>query len=525
MKTRWYILLLLGLLVTVGLCLLGIQGRGARRYAAVLEESAPHDALAFIQPDYNDVTIPPNIAPLNVTIQNPGQRYIMKVRAAQGQPILIMSRHGSMRIPLKGWRRLLAKNAGGKLYYDIAVQQENGNWQRLKTISNRIAQEPIDSHIAYRLLKPQYSVFRDLGIYQRDLETYKESVILHSRSFRQGCVNCHAFHNYDPGRMLLSIRSQPYGVSCMHLEGGKISKIGTKFGHTAWHPSGTLAAYSVFDVRLLLHSARQTVQDVMEFDSMIAYYPLDQSTVKSAPVLRDPNRLETHPSWGPQGKFLYFASAPKLWHDMNKFPPARYGDVQYDIQRVSYELATDTWGNIETLVPSQTLQKSCIMPRVSPDGRFLLFCACDYGCFGIYQPSNDLFMMDLSTHETQKLSCNSDFSDSWHAWSSNSRWIVFSSKRPTGQFTRLYLCYIDEEGRARKPFVLPQKDPEFYDSYMYCYNVPEMITGPVRVRQRQLIAAIRSSQAVAVDGVTQPSPQMETQAGQDNIHSYRMRRE
>ena len=524
MKIRWY-MLLLGLPVAVGLCMLGLQGRAARRYAGVLEQPTSHDALALIQPDYNDLTIPPNIAPLNVKILNPGRRYVMKVHGAQGQAILLTNRHGSMRIPLKPWRKLLARNAGARLFYDIAVQQEDGHWQRLKTVSNRIAQEPIDSHLAYRLIKPLYSTFHDMGIYQRELASFKESLILHNRDFQRGCVNCHAFLDHDPKRMLLGIRSKPYGVSCLHVEDGDISKIATKFGHTSWHPSGQLVAYSIYDVRLLLHAVRQTTQDVIEFDSMLAYYRLGQDAAQSAIPLRDRSRLETQPSWDPQGKFLYFASAPKLWTDMKKFPPARYAEVRYDIQRIAYDVATDTWGDIETVVPSTRLNQSCIFPSVSPDGRFLMFCACAYGCFGLYQPSTDLFAMDLETGDIQRLACNSDFSESWHVWSSNSRWIVFSSKRPTGQFTRLYLCYIDENGRARKPFVLPQRDPEFYDSALHCYNVPEMITGPVRIPKRQLLAAIRSSQAHAVDGVTQPSPQMEAEAGQDSLDSERMRRE
>jgi Tol biopolymer transport system component len=236
---------------------------------------------------------------------------------------------------------------------------------------------------------------------------------------------------------------------------------------------------------------------------------VDQQKVRTAPVLSDPNRLETQPSWSPDGMFLYFASAPKLWTDMKRFPPDRYADLRYDIQRVAYDQATDTWGPIETVVSSIQMGKSCVLPRISPDGRFLLFSTCDYGCFPIYQPSTDLYIKDLRTGEVRRLECNSDFTDSWHTWSGNGRWIVFSSKRPTGRFTRLYLSFIDENGRSSKPFVLPQEDPEFYDSFLYAYNVPELISGPVKVSHRRLIQAVRSHKAIQVDALTRATPKAE----------------
>ncbi len=307
--------------------------------------------------------------------------------------------------------------------------------------------------------------------------------------------------------MTLGIRSPVYGVSCLFVEDGVVDKIGTKFGHTSWHPNGKVIAYSAFDVRMFFHTGRPDVQDVVEMDSMLAYYLTEEKKVKTVPVLADPNRLETQPSWSPDGRFLYFASAPKLWTDMKRFPPPRYADLRYDIQRISYDPNADAWGPIETVVSSEPTGKSCVFPRISPDGRFLLFSVCDYGCFPIYLSGTDLYLKDLRSGEVRKLECNSDFTDSWHTWSGNSRWIVFSSKRPTGRFTHLYISFIDENGSASKPFLLPQEDPEFYDSFLYAYNVPELISGPVPVNSRQLLRAVRSPKAIPVDALTRATPE------------------
>lgn len=93
----------------------------------------------------------------------------------------------------------------------------------------------------------------------------------------------------------------------------------------------------------------------------------------------------------------------------------------------------------------------------------------------------------------RRLDINSDGSESWHSWSSNGRWIVFSSKRDSGVFTRVYIAYVDRNGRVSKPIPLPQKDPMHYESCLWTYSVPELITEPVRVTKEALGKVIRDS--------------------------------
>ena len=114
-------------------------------------------------------------------------------------------------------------------------------------------------------------------------------------------------------------------------------------------------------------------------------------------------------------------------------------------------------------------------------------------------------MMDLASGEYRSLDINSPFSESWHSWSSNSRWIVFSSKRQASPLTRCYISFVDETGKAHKAFLLPQSDPEFYDSFLKTVSVPELITGPVPVAAEDLMRAVRSDKAVTVDAVTGPT--------------------
>ena len=72
---------------------------------------------------------------------------------------------------------------------------------------------------------------------------------------------------------------------------------------------------------------------------------------------------------------------------------------------------------------------------------------------------------------------NSDKSDTYHSWSSNSHWFVFASKRDDGLYGKPYFSYVDSTGKAYKPFVLPQEDPEHYDITLKSYNIPELSTS------------------------------------------------
>ena len=299
--------------------------------------------------------------------------------------------------------------------------------------------------------------------------------------------------------MLIGIRHEVYGSSTLFVNKGWVSKIGTKFGYTSWHPSGRLATYSNNGVAQFFHLARQEIHDVIDMDSGIVYYTFDNRTVRTNSVLSDKDRMETYPAWTPDGKYLYYCSAPMLWKDPNQVEPEYYNKVKYDLRRISYDIQTDKWGLPETVLSADTTGLSIMLPRISPDGRFLLFCMCEYGCFPVYQPGSDLYMMNLETGVYKKLDINSEYSESWHSWSSNSRWIAFSSKRQGGLFTRIHLSYVDENGRAYKPFVMPQKDPEFYDSLFKVYSVPEFTTTPVEIDPGTLSRAVRSFREIDVD--------------------------
>ena len=449
-----------------------------------------------ISPDYSGTVIPANIAPLNFRVLEAGRACLVTVRSDRGRPIRLFSRTGQIRIPVRPWRALLDANRGRDVVFEVCVQDADRQWRRYRPLVNTIAQENIDGTLVFRFLKPAYSWWKDIGIYQRNLANYDVSVVLHGRSFGGGCLNCHSFVGNDPDTMTISLRSATYGSDTLWAHSGAVDRIGAKWGYTAWHPSGRLAVYSINKVTQFFHAGGMEVRDVADLDSALVCYQVESRKGTSPKELADKDRLETYPTWSPDGRYLYFCSAPILWKDRTAVPPENYEKLRYDLRRISYDVATDQWGKAETVLSADETGQSILLPRVSPDGRFLVFCMCRYGCFPVYQPSSDLYLMDLATRQYRKLPINSEFSESWHSWSSNSRWIAFSSKRDGGLFTRTYLSYVDGEGTAHKPFVLPQQDPTYYDSLLETYSVPELVRGPVTVRKSLLARAARAKPSV-----------------------------
>jgi len=492
-RIHWLILLCAAATVLVGAVSLA-----RRRAALVIDEYVTVRRAPRIRPDYADVVMPPNVAPLNFLVQEPGTHYRVEISSANGEPIDIRSRSAVIVIPPGGWRELLEENRGAELRWDVSVRNAEGEWRRFDTITNTIAREDIDGYLVYRLMRPVYNLYRDVGVYQRNLTNYDESVVLHGMSFSEGCVNCHSFCKNRTDRMTLGVRSQDYGNAALIVHDDAVTKVDTMFGQTAWHPSGRLVAYSVYKVRQFFHSAGFETRDVLDLDSDLLYYEIGGDAVKSTAGISHPDMLEAYPNWSPDGRYLYFNRAPILWEDRNTVPPERFAEVLYDLIRIRYDSATDTWGEPETVLSSADTGLSILQPRASPDGRFVLFCMCEYSVFPLFKPDSDIYLMDLATGQYRRLESNSDESESWPNWSSNSRWIVFSSKRRDGIIARLYVSYIDETGEAHKAVLLPQRDPVFYDSFLKGYTLPELITEPIRVSPRRLVRAVRSPEKIAV---------------------------
>jgi hypothetical protein len=484
---RQYVLLAIGIVVLGGLARAGVRAwrlADARRAAAGWGATPPR--TVEIRPDYSGMVMPPNIAPLNFVVLSAGTRYYVEVAGSGGGELSVLSSNPTIRLPLGRWRGLLERARSGEVRITIRIRDDRGEWQSFTPMTSRVAEEPIDPYLSYREIPPVYNLWGRIRIHQRHLETFEDRPILDNHLVGDDCVNCHAYRQGHTDRMTIGTRGKTCGSSTFLAVDGQPLKVGAKLGYAAWHPSGLVVAYSENQVFQFFHTAGTEVRDVIDSDSDLAYLDLRSRKIRTTPAIADANRLETYPAWSPDGRYLYFSSAPITWKDRSVIPFARYREVRYDLRRASYDVNADRWGPPETVLSAKATGKSILLPRVSPDGRWLLFCMCDYGCFPAYQPTSDLYMMDLATGKYNRLPINSDRSESWHSWSSNSRWIAFSSKRQDGLLTRTYLSYVERDGTVRKPFVVPQKDPRFYDSYLYTWSVPELHVEPVPLGSPQI---------------------------------------
>jgi len=493
-------------LVVLGALLIGLSYFYSCHHKIIIGEYTPADRPAKIHPDYTDIVIPPNIAPLNFLIQEKGKMYHVKIYSDQGSSIDINSRGPRLEIPVRRWRKLLNLNRGQSLFFDIYVKGDSDHWIKFETIANTIANDEIDGYLTYRKITICVH-WTDMGIYQRDLQNYHESIVLHNSSFGEGCVHCHSFLNNSPDNMLMQIRSSDYGTPMLIAQNGKVTGVNTrtevtpgKVGFTAWHPNGQVIAFSINKYRMLYHAAAQEVRDVFDNAADLALYLVDSKQVISKGKITKPDRMETFPEWSPDGRYLYFCSAPQL-------PADQHSQVRCDLMRISYDCKTKKWGELETILAAQQVNGSITQPRFSPDGRFLIFNVSQYSDFPIHQAKSDLYLMETETGRYRKLAISSDRCDTWHTWSSNNRWIAFSSKRLDGRFARPFFSYVDHTGKAHKPFVLPQKDPTFYDSLTRVYNMPELIKRPVPIRAKQLTRAISDyKNAPGVSAITGATP-------------------
>jgi len=443
--------------------------------------------LPNIDPDYTGIVVPVNIAPLNFKINEEGSVFYIDIYtdSKDGNHIRIKARRNIVMIPIKKWKALLSRNPGKELYIDIYLKGKNTRWNKFHTIENKIAKEKIDSHVAYRLINLGYALWREMGIYQRNLENFDESAIFTNRATKQNCMNCHSFCNNNPETMMFHMRAI-YGGTIV-VKDAVVNKVNTATEYTmsagvypAWHPDGNHIAFSVNKTVQSFHAGKNRNIYVWDIASDLVVYDIQTNTITTSPKVAT-KRTENLPNWSPDGKYLYFCSGPK------RESKDGYNISKYDLMRISYDVETNHWGDVEPILTARETGKSISFPKISPDGKHLLFCMSDYGYFSIYLLSSDLYMLDIEGRQYRKLNINSEYSESYHSWSSNSRWFVFASKRKDGLCSRLYFSYVDTLGNVYKPFVMPQKNPTFYDTYIKNYNVPELIKGPVKVNHWNLM--------------------------------------
>ena len=438
-----------------------------------------------IFPDYTEVVIPPNIAPLNFALKEHRGKCRLLLTFESHQ-LEVKGEKGSFKIPESKWKKFVFSAQGKSIQVVVQVETEKG-WIEYAPFSIQVAQEKVDSHLVYRLIDPGYELWNKMGIYQRDVESFEQSAIIENKMTESNCVNCHSFCMQNPEHMLLHMREKYSGTLLVNRD--KIEKLNTKTKETisplvypSWHPSGKYVAFSVNTTKQAYHLNDKNRIEVYDEASDVVVYDVEKQEIITTNKLFSKEAFETFPTFSPDGKTLYFCSAEA------RPIPQEYEKVKYHLCSISFNPEERSFGSqIDTLYNAQKDGMSASFPRVSPDGRYLLYTISGYGNFSIWHKDADLHMIELATGVNRPLEeVNSEDVESYHSWSSNGRWFVFSSRRIDGLYTRPYIAYVSPEGEIGKPFLLPQKDTDFYQAFMKSFNIPEFVTSKVQIQGYQL---------------------------------------
>lgn len=454
-----------------------------------LPESADNNGRqANVKPEYDGAVLPPNVAPTNFMISEDGDEYVVHIFSKNSDEEIILGGN-VVDIPLDEWRSLLTETKGDTVYTDVYVKKE-GKWEKFNTIKNRIAEEDVDNYITYRLIEPSYEYYTTLTLNERNITNFDERIVYSNDMInspgKMQCVNCHIPRNHNKDNQSNFHVRQTKGGTVI-IQGDDVRKVNLKTDATlsagvyaSWHPEQNLIAYSVNKTGQMFHTRDVQKIEVLDFASDLILYDVEGNKVYS--IDKEEDEFETFPSWSPDGKTLYYASAhfEQKTNSVERELTPQYQSLKYNIYSRPFDSSTRTFGPKEEVLRVDTLGKSAAFPRVSPDGRYLLYSMADYGQFHVWHKSSDLYVKDLQTNEVRALdAANTKSTESYHTWSSNGRWIMFTSRRDDENYTRLYISYFDKNGMAHKPFALPQRNPMHDTELLKSYNVPEWLVNPV----------------------------------------------
>lgn len=424
-----------------------------------------------IYPDYKEVTVPANIAPLNFHYATKGARKASTTFTAGDKSVTIKG--SEVEWPVRKWKSFIAGAEGTAITVSAEAEVDG------KTVTDSwnifVSDDSMDGYLTYRLIEPSYQMFHEVSIEERCVEDFSETTICDFKNTDNACMNCHT-HAQQRGDLSFYYIRGAKGGTVLNRD-GKLRKLtlnapgmlsGTVYGEI--HPEGRYGVFSTNVILPSLHTMAQNRMEVYDSASDLTVADFDNDVMINLPHIARADKLETFPCFSADGSSVFYCSADTV------ALPQDIRDLKYSLLRAAFDAESGRISEAaDTVWNGPANNASVCHPKASPDGRWLMFTVADYGTFPLYHTECTLCLMDLETLEIKKLdSVKGDKSDTYHSWSSNSRWFVFASKRGDGQYGKPYFCHMDENGNVSKPFVLPQRSSHFYELNLKSFNVPDM---------------------------------------------------
>lgn len=214
---------------------------------------------------------------------------------------------------------------------------------------------------------------------------------------------------------------------------------------------------------------------------ILVVYDRETETFAPLPGADDPQYVQTNAVWSPDGTELLFArttahhsehleqknSALVDEKDVPEFTVEKQ-PFRYDLYRIPFN--DGKGGTPQPVAGASSNGMSNYFPKYSPDGKWIVYTKSK--SYMLLQPDSELWIVPTAGGEARRLRYNTPRMNSWHSWSSNSRWLVFSSK-VNGPYTQLFLTHIDDDGNDTPPVLL-----ERFTSPDRAANIPEFVKLP-----------------------------------------------
>ena len=207
---------------------------------------------------------------------------------------------------------------------------------------------------------------------------------------------------------------------------------------------------------------------------ILAWYNRATGEMKALPGADDPRYVQTDGVWSPDGKYLVFARADaKDSYPEGRKPAAYAGDpnetpIQYDLYRIPFNGGRG--GRPEAITGAAHNGMSNSFPKVSPDGRWIVFVECRNG--QLMRPDSQLYIVPAGGGRARRMRANTLLMNSWHSFSPNGRWLVFSSKSRS-PYTQMFLTHLDEKGNDSPPILIDNAT-----AANRAVNIPEFVNIP-----------------------------------------------
>jgi len=231
---------------------------------------------------------------------------------------------------------------------------------------------------------------------------------------------------------------------------------------------------------------------------ILAWYDREARRLQPLPGADDPRYIQTDGVWSPDGNYIVFARAQA----MSPYPPgaklALYANdpnetqIRYDLYRMPFHGGNG--GQPEPVAGASANGMSNNFPKVSPDGRWIVFVQCRNG--QLMRPDSKLYIVPFEGGQARLMKCNTSLMNSWHTFSPNGRWMALSSKSRS-PYTQMFLTHLNAGGNDTPPILIDNATaanravnlPEFV-------NIPpggmEKIDAPATEFYRAFNAAIES---------------------------------